>query len=209
LDWIGDATIEERKQYIAKMFDCLPADELNAIKSMASHAKARKRRASRAAARNGIAKRICSEPHFVSTPVRTGGDEGLKPWWTKWKKKDVLALDCEFVDVPKKIQTTKRISYNQTLGTIAIVNAKKEIVYEAKVYHRPGSFNTDHAHLLLTGFHKNYFKDGKPLQTVIEEVENLVILRLSIYHGILVNILYLIYSDTLGEESLMKTIHSL
>ncbi len=88
----------------------------------------------------------------------------LREWYRIYSTNNVFALDCEFV---------RKNNVNH-LATVSIVGFRGNIVYEGKVYHKPGSFVVDEWTLAINGFKANDFLDGRPFNEVQQKVIDII-----------------------------------
>ena len=88
-------------------------------------------------------------------------------WWRKFQTKDVLSIDVEKVEIPN--QKLGKPKFFLDAGEVCLLNWRKEVVYEEKIYHEPGSFRINvHA---KNGFNAHSLKHGKPMEVVRNELE--------------------------------------
>jgi hypothetical protein len=88
----------------------------------------------------------------------------LREWYRIYSTNNVFALDCEFVQKNKV----------NHLATVSIVGFRGNIVYEGKVYHKPGSFVVNEWTLAINSFKANDFLDGRPFNEVQQEVIDII-----------------------------------
>jgi hypothetical protein len=92
----------------------------------------------------------------------------IKPWWTKWRKSDIVALDSEMVSVLKTLGK----GYVNKTATVSISDFWGRIILDnLKVYHEPGSFLENNP---VTRFRKYDFVKGEELSSVRDKVLEII-----------------------------------
>jgi DNA polymerase III epsilon subunit-like protein len=102
---------------------------------------------------------VPSKRHVSETRVTP-----LKEWYRTYNTNNVFALDCEFVRKDKV----------HHLATVSIVGFRGNIVYEGKVYHKPGSFVVDQWTLAINGFKTKDFLDGRHFSEIQRDVMKII-----------------------------------
>lgn len=101
-----------------------------------------------------------------------------KPWWTYYKKSDILAFDCEHVHL-KHLSGEKRIK----AGSVSVVDFYGNRIYDAKVMWPIGSFIVNQYTIAKNGFHKDSLVYGTPIEKVSKHLQELFIDKMVITCG--------------------------
>jgi hypothetical protein len=102
-------------------------------------------------------------------------DGSCKPWWKRHQRADVVGYDAEHVHL-KGVTGSDRIRG----GKVAVVNSVYETIYNADIYHAPGSFLCNPIMVQISGIHANSLVNGVPMKQVTREIGDLLKTKLVI-----------------------------
>jgi len=126
LNTFGGLSRDVKLTYLKKLINMCSIDELGPVKKFASRSRTRLRSVELPVA--------LDLPVQIPQPGPSRAVQPIERWWLKFQQTECIALDCEFA--------RKKNSKIIELATIAIVNTKLDIVYEARVYWQPHSLSS-------------------------------------------------------------------
>lgn len=118
---------EERFDFLRKAFDSVPLEEVKGVQRLIENSRKRKKNAlrleqeKRTREENPPDVPVCSK-----LPVPAGGD---KPWWIKYKKSEIVAMDTEMVSL-NELNGRKHIVKAATVAVVRL--SDREVLYNVR-----------------------------------------------------------------------------
>ncbi|CAG7824337.1 unnamed protein product [Allacma fusca] len=115
-------------------------------------------------------------------------DPGVtKAWWKAFKPSQIVAMDCEMVEI-KKLDVNKNQYIDMSTGifkagTVAIVNSEGNPILNKRIYYPESSFVTNPHTERVSGFRKDSLLNGEDFEKVKAEVEKMLEDKLIIVCG--------------------------